>query len=201
MTISLRRLSASDFVQLAPALVDIYIDAMGYSRGIHRQRVAVWRREVTWPGFTAVAAVRTTESSNAVVGLAYGFIGNRDRWWDQQLIRGLREAGGPSASHSDMLSSYFEVAEVHVNPVCQGQGIGRRLMEKLLRNAPARWVLLSTPEVAGEDNAAFGLYRKMGFVDILRGFYYAGDPRPFAVLGRPLPLDTPAAAQPHPGSV
>jgi hypothetical protein len=30
----------------------------------------------------------------------------------------------------------------------------------------------------------------MGFVDVLRDYRFAGDPRPFAILGRPLPLDS-----------
>lgn len=76
---------------------------------------------------------------------------------------------------------------MHVAPRAQGRGLGRAMLTELLRNAPASWALLSTPEVPGEDNAAFGLYRSFGFTDILRDFYYAGDPRPFAVLGLRLP--------------
>ena len=40
---------------------------------------------------------------------------------------------------------------------------------------------------------AWRLYRRVGFVDVLRNYRFNGDPRPFAVLGRPLPLDPPAA--------
>ena len=29
----------------------------------------------------------------------------------------------------------------------------------------------------------------MGFQDVLRNFTFTGDPRPFAFLGRPLPLE------------
>ena len=37
----------------------------------------------------------------------------------------------------------------------------------------------------------------MGFTDVLRHFTFTGDPRPFAFLGRPLPLELqpPAAAR------
>ena len=49
-------------------------------------------------------------------------------------------------------------------------------------------VLLSTPEINGEANRAWRLYRRLGFTDIIRGYHFAGDPRPFAILGRSLPL-------------
>ncbi|MDY5786099.1 GNAT family N-acetyltransferase [Corynebacterium sp.] len=190
MTVSIRRITGHEFAYLAPTLVCLYIDAMGYSPTLHAQRVDVWRREIAWPGFSAVIAVDERDSGAEIIGVAYGFLGSRGRWWDRQLVRGLREAGGPTHVQEDMLSSYFEIAEVHVTPTAQGGGIGRAMLTELVRGCPARWALLSTPEVAGEANAAFGLYRKLGFADVLRGFYYSGDKRPFAVLGRRLPLET-----------
>ena len=48
--------------------------------------------------------------------------------------------------------------------------------------------MLSTPETYGGSNRAWRLYRRLGFTDIIRGYYFAGDPRPFAILGRSLPL-------------
>ncbi|QPK82691.1 GNAT family N-acetyltransferase [Corynebacterium qintianiae] len=189
MTVSIRRLSGPEFVLLAPDLVDIYLSAMGYNPEIRMQRIAVWRREIVWPGFTAVVAVEVDGGEERIVGIAYGFLGSRDRWWDQQLLQGLRRHGGPTTQHREMMNNYFEVAEVHVDPSRQGAGIGRSLLTELLWNAPARWALLSTPEVPNESNNAFGLYRKLGFADILRDFLYTGDARPFAILGRELPLD------------
>lgn len=188
VTVTYRRLSGPEFALLAPELVDIYLTAMGYDPGIRMQRIAVWRREVIWPGFAAVAAVEQRGPAETIIGIAYGFLGSRDRWWDRQLLRGLRQHGGPTPAQNAMISSYFEVAEVHVHPSRQGAGIGRAMLTELLGYAPARWALLSTPEVPGESNHAFGLYRKMGFGDILRNFYYDGDARAFAVLGRTLPL-------------
>lgn len=184
MTVEIRRLSPAEFSLLVPQLVDIYIDAMEYDPAIRAQRERVWRGEVRWPGFTAVAAVDGGE----VVGAAYGFLGARERWWDKQLVRCMEERGGLTPRHRDMLESYFEVAEVHVSPTRQGAGIGAALLGELLHLAPARWAILSTPEVDGEANNAFGLYRKYGFTDVGRSFLYPGDPRPFAILARPLPL-------------
>lgn len=174
---------------LAPTLVDIYMAAMEYDPAIRAQRIRVWRGEVTMPGFTAITAVESDE----VIAIAYGFLGSRERWWDKQLVRCMEENGGLSELDQQILRSYFEVAEIHVMPGCQGAGIGALLLTELLRLAPADWALLSTPEVPGEANGAFRLYRKFGFEDVGRNFLYPGDQRPFAVLRRRLPIpDRPA---------
>lgn len=182
----LRRLTGPEFSVLAPRLVDIYIEAMEYSPTIRAQRIRVWRGEIFQPGFESLIAVLDGE----VVGVAYGFIGAPDRWWDQQLRRGLRERGGPTPREEDMLHDYFEIAEIHVLPQLQVRGIGREMLTELLWNAPAKYAMLSTPEVPDEDNAAFGLYRSLGFDGVIRDFYYHGDPRPFAILARALPLES-----------
>ncbi|MHA2789369.1 N-acetyltransferase family protein [Corynebacterium sp. S7] len=185
MSITIRRLTGPEFSVLAPELVDIYIEAMRYSPSIRMQRINVWRREIVQPGFTALIA----QLEDQIIGVAYGFLGSPDRWWDKQLRRGFKEAGGATPEQLELLHSYFEVAEIHVTPRLQVRGIGRRLLTELLWNAPASFVALSTPEVEQENNPAFGLYRSLGFKDVLRNFYYQGDERPFAVLGRALPLD------------
>ena len=184
VTVDIRPLSKAEFAYLAPQLVDIYLDAMEYPRSIRPERIRVWRGEVTTLGFVAFAAV----SGEHVLGVAYGFLGSRERWWDRQLVRAMRENGGPTDHDRAILRNYFEVAEVHVSPSAQGQGIGAQLLRALLQATPAPHALLSTPEVEQEANAAFRLYRRFGFTDIARGFYYSGDPRPFAILGRTLPL-------------
>lgn len=178
MTVSIQRLSPAEFAMLAPTLVDIYMEAMGYAPSIRTGRIRVWKGEVRSPGFTALAAV----DDGVIVGVAYGFIGTRERWWDRQLVRAMHELGGPTQRDREMLADYFEVAEIHVSPSYQGRGIGKRLLTELLRAAPTRWALLSTPEVTGEANNAFRLYRAFGFTDVARNFLYDGDSRPFAIL-------------------
>ena len=188
MPVEIRRLTPGEYTLLVPQLVDIYIAAMEYDPKIRDQRIRVWKDEVTWPGFTAIAAVDGDE----VVGVAYGFLGSRERWWDRQLVRAMRGTGQQSQLSDEqqaILDNYFEVTEVHVAPGRQGAGIGAALLKELLRLAPAEWALLSTPEVDNEANHAFHLYRRFGFTDIARGYRYPGDYRPFAILGRRLPLE------------
>ena len=184
VTMEIRRLSGPEFAVLAPQLVDVYMEAMGYDESVRVGRVGVWRREIMQPGFTALVALDHDE----VLGLAYGYIGMPDTWWDRQVRRGVREAGGPDTRQLLLLRDYFEVAEIHVSPRLQGRGIGRLLLSRLLWLAPAGNAMLSTPEVEDEANNAFALYRSMGFRDELRHFYFDGDGRPFAVLSVPLPL-------------
>lgn len=183
--VSIRELSPHEFSAMAPDLVGLYITAMRYPMAIHKQRVAVWCRDSTEEDFAAVAAF----SDGKLAGIAYGFKGSQKRWWDQQLRRGLQENCAMTPKMSEIVENYFELAEIHVAPRLQGLGLGRTLIERLLQRAPQPYVLLSTPEVPNENNAAFGLYRSLGFSDVLRQFRYHGDPRPFAVLGRTLPLE------------
>lgn len=188
VNVSIRRLSPSEFALIAPRLVDIYISAMGYDPAVREQRLRSWRHDMIRPGFTGIIAA----TPNEAIGVAYGFLGTRETWWDRQVRRGVALA---SSEHEadQLMQDYFEVAEIHVSPAAQGMGIGRKLLTELLWNIPARTALLSTPEVENEANNAFGLYRSMGFTDVLRHFYFDGDNRHFAVLGHPLPLDRPAA--------
>jgi [ribosomal protein S18]-alanine N-acetyltransferase len=64
----------------------------------------------------------------------------------------------------------YEVHTIGVDPAYQGQGIGRRLLEELLRFADGGVVYL---EVRTDNEVAIGLYRSMGFRQIgLRRRYY-----------------------------
>lgn len=181
---SICRLTAPEFSVNAPDFVDIYLEAMGYDPNLRSARINAWRRETYQPGFTAVCALEHGE----ILGIAYGFLGSPDHWWHLQVRRGFSLAGGPTEAEYELLRNYFEVAEIHVRPGHQGAGIGRRMITELLRAAPAGNALLSTPEVPGEENLAFGLYRSLGFRDVLRQFRFTGDQRPFAVLAAQLPL-------------
>lgn len=183
MSSVLRRLSVPEFHFLAPELVDLYLDAMGYPAAMRLQRIKVWRRECAYPGFSSVIATESEGGAEYITGLAYGFSANSRTWWHQQVAHGVQPRG-----RLDILDDYFELAEIHVDRRRQGRGIGRRLATELLAHQPHRRVLLSTPEVEGEANAAFHLYRNLGFYDVLRNFRFDGDARPFAVLGAELPL-------------
>ncbi|WP_375486681.1 ribosomal protein S18-alanine N-acetyltransferase [uncultured Mycobacterium sp.] len=64
----------------------------------------------------------------------------------------------------------YEVHTIGVAPAYQGRGIGRRLLNELLRFADGGAVYL---EVRTDNEAAIALYRSVGFVNVgLRRRYY-----------------------------
>ncbi len=185
----------------------VYIDAMRYPRGTENQRAAMWLEHTRRRGWQAVAAVavdhRDVEQPAAaelagapMLGVAYGYCGAPDQWWQQQVVLGLQRSGRTHPEITQLMSSYFELTELHIHPRAQGRGLGEALARRLLARRGEANVLLSTPEANGEANRAWRLYRRLGFTDIIRGYHFAGDPRPFAILGRRLPLESQPDAEP-----
>lgn len=158
-----------------PALVGIYARAMGYPETGVDNRIPLWAEHSRRAGFVAVVA----GPAGARTGFAYGYTGRPGQWWHAEVARGL----GPDADGT--MDDYFELTELHVEPARQGAGLGGGLLTALVAGRTERRILLSTPEGTGR---AWRLYRRLGFVDVLRDYLFTGDPRPFAVLGRPLPL-------------
>ncbi|MED5816254.1 N-acetyltransferase [Mycolicibacterium sp. 050232] len=187
-------LSPDDMKRRLPEALRVYVDAMRYPRGTEEQRAALWLEHTRRAGWKCVAAVEGTESGTTdlvnapLQGIAYGYSGAPDQWWQQQVIAGLQRVGTSPGSIADLMASYFELTELHIEPGAQGHGIGEALTRRLLTGRAESHVLLSTPEINGEANRAWRLYRRLGFTDVIRGYHFAGDPRPFAILGRPLPL-------------
>src|SRR5262249_13362683 len=110
-------------------------------------------------------------------------------WWHDQIRTALRRDAVKS-----WLSDCFELVELHVRPTEQGHGIGERQLRALLSGVQRHNVLLSTPEANESRSRAWRLYRRFGFADVLPAFYFPGDDRPFAILGRALPLPAHAPA-------
>ena len=176
----------------------VYVDAMRYPRGTEGQRASMWLEHTRRRGWKAVAAVEVAAvevaptadqlGEGALLGVAYGYSGAPDQWWQQQVSQGLHRVGVPREEIARLMSSYFELTELHIHPRAQGRGLGEALARRLLADRGEANVLLSTPEIIGEANRAWRLYRRLGFTDIIRGYHFAGDPRAFAILGRTLPL-------------
>lgn len=177
---------AEQFLGRLSEALTIYVSAMGYPRSTVRQRAPLWREHVRRPGWRAVGAI---DSDDRMLGLAYGYLGAEGQWWHDEVRRGLLATNPGGIA---WLADYFELTELHVSPEAQGGGLGDQLLTLLLDRCPARSVLLSTPELdPRRPSRAWRLYRRLGFVDVLRSHHFVGDPRPFAVLGRALPLPTP----------
>ena len=188
-----------DMRRRLPDALAIYVDAMRYPRGTEDHRASMWMEHSGRKGWRAVAAVDAPDAGNGppppeelvdapMIGVAYGYCGAPDQWWQQQVVAGMRRAGLGQAEIGALMGSYFELTELHIHPRAQGQGLGEALTRRLLSDRDEAHVLLSTPEIRGEGNRAWRLYRRLGFTDVIRGHRFAGDPRAFAILGRTLPL-------------
>jgi ribosomal protein S18 acetylase RimI-like enzyme len=191
---------AKDMERRVGDALSVYVDAMRYPKGTENQRAAMWLEHTRRPGWQAVAALEVRADPAAetpspeelrsapLVGIAYGYPGAPGQWWQQQVVLGLQRSGFPAHAIDRLMTSYFELTELHIQPRVQGRGLGEALARRLLAGRGEGNVLLSTPETNGEANRAWRLYRRLGFSDVLRSYYFAGDPRAFAILGRALPL-------------
>ncbi len=173
-----------DLARRLDDVVTVYGEAMGYHSALLDARRGYIASHVRRPGFRAVA---TLTSAGELVGFGYGYLGAPGQWWHDQVRQALDEP-----SRKNWLTDSFEVVELHVRPQAQGQGIGDSQLRALLTLATGHTVLLSTPEADETTSRAWRLYRRFEFVDILRDFYFPGDERAFAVLGRDLPLVSPS---------
>ncbi len=183
-SVALMHLSAEEFRRRITELVDIYLLAMQYPPDVAGARSALWEDHSRRAGFDCVVAETADQH---IHGLAYGYRGAPGQWWFSEVRRGLRSAAG------DELGNFFELTELHVHPDRQGRGLGEAMLRALAEGRTERYLLLSTPE---GENRAWRLYRRLGFHDVLRDFRFTGDPRPFGVLARELPLAASAGSIP-----
>lgn len=174
------RWSAKDLLRRLDDVITVYGEAMGYSVGLLQTRRGYIAAHVHRPSFHAVA---TVDDTGRLLGFGYGYRSGPGQWWHDQVRHAVRRD-----DRRDWLTDCFEVVELHVRPLAQGQGIGARQLTELLVPVAESRTLLSTPEADETASRAWRLYRRFGFVDVLRHFHFPGDERPFAVLGRPLPL-------------
>jgi ribosomal protein S18 acetylase RimI-like enzyme len=172
MTAQVVRWSADTVRSRAAEVLDGYAEAMAAPAEVARARHTVLAGHLDRPGFAAVAAL---EDDDRLVGVAYGYRGAPGQWWHDQV----RAALTPAAAR-EWLDGSFEVCELHVRPDWQGRGLGRALLDALLRESPAASAVLTTPDA---ETRARGFYRTAGWTDLARRLRFPGDPREFAVLG------------------
>jgi ribosomal protein S18 acetylase RimI-like enzyme len=172
-----------DLTRRLDDVVAVYGEAMGYRHELMEARRGIIVTHVRRTGFRAVATLTT---DGQLAGFGYGYLSGPGQWWHDQVRGALSEE-----ARKTWLTECFEVVELHVRPAAQGHGLGARQLRGLLTMAQGTTTLLSTPEADERTSRAWRLYRRFGFVDVLRGFRFPGDERAFAVLGRELPLPPP----------
>jgi ribosomal protein S18 acetylase RimI-like enzyme len=171
----------AELTQRLDDVVHVYGQAMGYSTDLLVTRRSYMGSHVHRRDFHAVASL---DDSGRLLGFGYGYHSDPGQWWHDQVRGAMRRD-----ARAFWLTSCFEVVELHVLPDAQGQGLGAAQLRALLGLTDAATTLLSTPEADEAKSRAWRLYRRFGFVDVVRNFIFPGDGRPFAILGRRLPLE------------
>lgn len=172
-----------DLIRRADDVLSVYCDAMGYRPESVTARRGYLATHARRPDFRAVA---TLAADGELVGFGYGYRSAAGQWWHDQVSAAMdRDA------RRRWLTDCFEIVELHVRTAAQGHGLGARQLRTLLQVATGSSALLSTPEGDERRSRAWRLYRRFGFVDVVRDLTFPGDARRFAVLGRELPLPEP----------
>jgi GNAT superfamily N-acetyltransferase len=171
-------LSVWDRVELSARtddVLEVYAAAMDVHPAAARTRKGILLSHLDRRGLKAVAALE----GDALVGIAYGYVGEPGQWWRDHVAAAMT-----AEQSKTWLSSAFEVCEFHVRPELQGHGLGRDLITRLLDGVGTTTAVLTTPD---HETRARRFYRADGWQDLVIGLRFPGDPRSFAVLGKPLP--------------
>ena len=103
----------------------------GPTRRHQRRRPPSWSRRRSSGSPTATAARRTSGGSS-------------------RSSRGCTGSAPTATRIAELMTSYFELTELHIHPRAQGRGLGEALARRLLAGRGESHVLLSTPEINGE---------------------------------------------------
>jgi ribosomal protein S18 acetylase RimI-like enzyme len=162
------------------AHVDEALAVQAVAFGLGADEVAVRRqivlRHMTSPGARALGAT----VGNSLVGFVYGMPNDRMHWWSTVVEPYLRARGTDT-----WLDDSFVITELHVHPRHQNRGIGRALITAITDVAVQPRSILSAIDT---DSPARGLYRSLGYQDLARQVLFPSAPKPYAVMGAPLPL-------------
>ncbi|MDQ0993367.1 GNAT family N-acetyltransferase [Streptomyces sp. V3I7] len=160
--------------------VDEALAVQAVAFGLGPEEVAVRRhivlRHMTCLGARALGAT----VGGRLVGFVYGMPNDRGHWWSTVVEPYLRAEG-----NEGWLDHSFVITELHVHPLHQNRGIGRHLITAITDSAAEPRSILSAIDT---DSAARGLYHSLGYRDLARQVLFPSAPKPYAIMGAPLPL-------------
>lgn len=163
------------------ARVDEALAVQALAFGLSEDEIVVRRhivlRHLLNPGALAHGA---TTADGRLVGFVYGMPNDRAHWWSTVVAPYLRATGT-----EEWLDDSFVITELHVHPAHQGRGLGRKLITTITDRADEPRSILSAIDT---ESPARALYRALGYTDLARRVHFPSAPRPYAVMGAPLPL-------------
>jgi ribosomal protein S18 acetylase RimI-like enzyme len=173
--IAIHRIESFRARDVAGAIARIYRDAYGHAGDEEAWAFinGAFAKHTTWPGFLLLIAAL----GEIPVGFVYGYQSRPGQWWHETIRPAMAAAG-----HAEWQKNAFELAEIAVEPAVQGRGIGSALVEAFLAEVPASKVLLSAD--MSEENRAKDMYRRFGFIDLVRDFRYPGFDDRAIIMGR-----------------
>ncbi|MFJ8233808.1 GNAT family N-acetyltransferase [Streptomyces sp. NPDC094448] len=151
--------------------------AFGLTHAEVEVRRPIVQRHLLQPGARGFAALTGT---GRLVGFVYGMPNSRAHWWSTVVEPYLRATGS-----EPWLDGSFVITELHVHPRFQGRGLGRGLITAITDGAAEPRSILSAIDT---ESPARALYRSLGYRDLARRVHFPSAPRPYAVMGAPLPL-------------
>src|SRR6202008_3287457 len=118
-------LSPHDMQRRLGDALAIYVDAMRYPRGTEDNRASMWMEHSKREGWQAVAAVDVPDGNGQqppldmlldapMIGVAYGYCGAPDQWWQQQVLQGLYRVGADRMRIAELVTSYFGPTGLHI---------------------------------------------------------------------------------------
>ncbi|WP_406391758.1 GNAT family N-acetyltransferase [Streptomyces sp. NBC_00887] len=163
------------------ARVDEALAVQAVAFGLSQDEIDVRRhivlRHLDHPQARALGA---TTPAGRLVGFVYGLPNNRAHWWSTVVEPYLRATGS-----SQWLDDSFVITELHVHPEFQQRGLGRSLITTITDAVDLPRSILSAIDT---ESPARGLYRALGYQDLARQVLFPSAPKPYAVMGAPLPL-------------
>ncbi|HWU10598.1 MAG TPA: GNAT family N-acetyltransferase [Streptomyces sp.] len=163
------------------ARVDEALAVQALAFGLSQEEIDVRRhivlRHLDHPQARALGA---TAADGRLVGFVYGLPNDRTHWWSTVVEPYLRATGSQG-----WLDDSFVITELHVHPEFQQRGIGRCLITTVTDAAGLPRSILSAIDT---ESPARGLYRALGYQDLARQVLFPSAPKPYAVMGAPLPL-------------
>lgn len=166
------------------ARVDEALAVQALAFGLGAGEIAIRRqivlRHLNYPGARALGA---QTDDGRLVGFVYGLPNDRGHWWSSVVQPYLRQRG-----NDGWLDDSFVITELHVLPDYQRHRVGRRLITEITDTATEPRSILSAID---GDSPARRLYHALGYQDLARPVHFPSAPRPYAVMGAPLPLPLP----------
>lgn len=155
MTVSVETWSSAQSQERAPDVFEVYHAVFG-----DVEDEQVWRADTfdvhrAREGFRLMAA----QDDAALVGFAYGYVGERGQWWSDRVVEAL-----PATVTDVWVGGHFEFVELGVLPDYRRQGVGGLLHDGLMHGMGSRRALLSTDD--DSDTPARRLYGSRGWVKL-----------------------------------